>query len=245
MLLLTIVTTQYITVYRVFTSSLRDGHIGPRYILFSMTFLLMTHPKMWQEQIVMLLLIRLVSAYNKSFYIWSGNQGFLNGLLIPSKNICKLDERIWESDTMHLSHLTSLSYLILSHYHHLGVLLKGDPRALQGIQLPSWEFWSIEVRVSWWDLSVTSRIVNWFLQKITQHNWLLKQINFIQFILLREDTILTVLIILRRNWLVMEDINTSLSMFPSDLRFQGKKLVVIRPSQRYNSIKLIDTMRWG
>lgn len=41
----------------------------------------------------------------------------------------------------------------------------------------------------------------------------------------------------------MEGINTSLSLFSSGLRFQGEKLVGIRSSQQYNSVKLMDTMK--
>lgn len=45
----------------------------------------MTHSRMWQKQIAMLLLKRLISTQDKSLYIWSDNQGFLKVLLIPKE----------------------------------------------------------------------------------------------------------------------------------------------------------------
>lgn len=45
----------------------------------------MTHSRMWQKKIAMLLLKRLISTQDKSLYIWSDNQGFLKVLLIPKE----------------------------------------------------------------------------------------------------------------------------------------------------------------
>ena len=91
---------------------------------------------------------------------------------------------------------------------------------------------------------MTSRIVNCLVPTENHNTSLITQLSkFIRFILLREDTNLDNLNNFGKNWLVMEGINTSLSLFSSRLRFQGEKLVGIRSSQQYNSVKLMDTMK--
>lgn len=104
-----------------FTSSLKIGHISPRYILLSMAFLLMTHSKMWQEKIVMLLLISLFSAHNKIFLYLICNQGFLKVLLILGKLFASLTKGIRNP-----TRCTYTTSLILSHYNYLGLVLKWD-----------------------------------------------------------------------------------------------------------------------